>query len=190
VDVGVVKAVQTGEGDAETLRRWAELAEEPEQIAPLAFAAPLAPLVAARLEARTLELDETAARVRALGDRHDMALVEGAGGLLVPVGPDWTIGDLAGALGLPIVVVARAGLGTVNHTLLTVSEARRLGLVVHGVILNGREDRSTETNAGLIESFGDVRVLAQIPWLEGEITAARLRRLDLDFGLVLQACAS
>jgi dethiobiotin synthetase len=73
---------------------------------------------------------------------------------------------------------------------LTVSEARRLGLAVHGVVLNGPEDRSTDTNAELIESFGDVRVLARIPWLEGEITAARLRPLELDLGLVLQACAS
>ena len=190
MDVGVVKAVQTGEGDAETLKRWAELEEAPEEIAPLTFAAPLAPLVAARLEARTLDLDETAALVGALADRHDVTLVEGAGGLLVPVGPDWTIGDLASALGLPVVVVARAGLGTVNHTLLTVSEARRLGLAVHGVVLNGRQDRSTETNAELIESFGDVRVLARIPWLEGGITPARLRRLELDFGPVLEACPS
>ena len=180
VDAGVVKPVQTGEGDAAVLEAWAELQEAPEEIAPFSFEAPLAPLVAARLEGRVLDLDEVAARTRALAERHDFTLVEGAGGLLVPVGPDWTIADLAAALGLPLVVVARAGLGTVSHTLLTVAEARRLGLDVLGVVLNGHEDRSTETNAELIEAFGGVRVLARIPWLDGEITAERLRGLDLD----------
>ena len=182
LDVGVVKPVQTGEGDAVALKNWAELAEEPEEIAPFSFEAPLAPLVAARLEGRTLELDEVCGRVRALA-RHELTLVEGAGGLLVPVGPDWTIADLASALGLPLLIVARAGLGTVNHTLLTVAEARRLGLDVIGVVLNGHgrgSDPSVETNAELIESFGDVSVLARIPWLDGEITTERLRRLDLD----------
>lgn len=183
VDVGVVKPVQTGEGDAETLRRWAELHEEPGEIAPLSFAAPLAPLVAARLEGRELELEEVAERTRKAARRHDVVLVEGAGGLLVPVGPGWTMADLAARLGLPLLVVARAGLGTVNHTLLTVAEARRRGLAVAGVVLNGAVDLSSDTNAELIESFGDVRVLAQIPPLPGEITPERLRRLDLDLAL-------
>jgi dethiobiotin synthetase len=185
VDAGVVKAVETGEGDAGTLKAWAELDEAPEEIAGFSFSEPLAPLVAARLEGRTLELDEAVARVRELA-RHEVTIVEGAGGLLAPVGPDWTIGDLAAELGLPLVIVARAGLGTVNHTLLTVAEARRLGLEVVGVVLNGRADESTATNPELIESFGDVRVLAEIPWLEGEITAERLRALDLD---VMARCA-
>jgi dethiobiotin synthetase len=179
VDAGVVKAVETGEGDAGTLKAWAELDEQPEAIAGFSFAQPLAPLVAARLEGRTLGLEEVAARVRELA-RHEVTIVEGAGGLLVPVGPDWTIGDLAAELGLPLVIVARAGLGTVNHSLLTVAEARRLGLEVAGIVLNGRSDESTAANPELIESFGEVHVLAEIPWLEGEITSERLRRLDLD----------
>jgi dethiobiotin synthetase len=179
VDVGVVKAVQTGDGDAETLKAWAELDEEPEEIAAFSFAEPLAPLVAARLEGQTLELGGVAARIRELA-RYDVTVVEGAGGLLVPVGPDWTIGDLAAELALPTVIVARAGLGTVNHTLLTVAEARRLGLEVAGVVLNGRADGSTAANAELIESFGDVGVITEIPWLDGEITTERLRALDLD----------
>ncbi len=196
VDVGVVKPVQSGEGDAETLKRWAGLEEEPEEICPFSFAAPLAPLVAARLEGRTLDLDEVCGRVRTLA-RHVVTLVEGAGGLLVPVGPDWTIADLAAALGLPLLIVARAGLGTVNHTLLTLAEARRVGLDVAGVVLNGHgrgsdpnvpgsdpnvtgSDPSVDTNVELIELFGDVPVLARVPWLDGEITSERLRRLDLD----------
>ena len=177
--------MQTGDGDAATLKRWAELAEEPDEIAVYSFEAALAPLVAARLEGAELELDETVERVRALAGRHEVTLAEGAGGLLVPVGRDWTIGDLAARLGLPVLVVARAGLGTVNHTLLTVREARRLGLDVCGVVLNGREDLSSPTNGDLIETFG-VPVLARIPWLEGEITPDRLRGLDLDVDVAVE----
>jgi dethiobiotin synthetase len=180
--------VQTGDGDAATLKRLAELAEAPDEIAVFSFEAALAPLVAARLEGIELELDETAQRVQALAARHDVTLVEGAGGLLVPVGRDWTIGDLAARLGLPVLVVARAGLGTVNHTLLTVAEARRLGLEVRGVVLNGRGDRSSETNAELVESFAGVSVVARIPWLGGELTPARLRALELDVDLAIE-CA-
>jgi dethiobiotin synthetase len=180
LDVGVVKPVQTGDGDAANLKAWAELPEPLDEIAPHSFAAPLAPLVAARLEGRKLELDSVAEQVRRLADRHEVTIVEGVGGLLVPVGPDWTIADLAGSLGIPLVIVARAGLGTVNHTLLTVGEARRRGLDVTGVVLNGLADESTATNVELIETFGDVPVLARIPWLDGEITAERLRGLDLD----------
>lgn len=179
VEVGVMKPVQTGGGDAHTLRRLAELEDAPEQIAPFSFAAPLAPLVAGRLEGVELDLDTVASAVRR-SDR-DFTLVEGVGGLLCPIGPDWTIADLAANLALPLLIVARAGLGTVNHTLLTVEEARRRGLEVAGVVLNGRVDDSTATNTELIESFGGVPVLAELPWLDGEITSDRLRSLDLDF---------
>ena len=162
VDVGVVKPVQTGDGDAGTLKSWAGLAEEPEEIAPFSFRAPLAPLIAARLEGRTLALGEVVARVRTLAERHEVVLIEGAGGLLVPVGPGWTIADLAAALGLPLLVVARAGLGTVNHTLLTIEVARRADLEIAAVVLNG-DDAIADSNARMIEEFGNVLVV-QKPW--------------------------
>jgi dethiobiotin synthetase len=181
VDVRVVKPVQTGDGDADTLRRLAELEDSPEQIAPFSFAAPLAPLVAARLEGLELDLDAVASAVRRRS--RELTLVEGVGGLLCPMGPDWTIADLAARLALPLLVVARAGLGTVNHTLLTVEEARRRGLEVAGVVLNGPVDESTAANTELIESFGGGPVLAKVPWLDGEITSDRLRGLDLHIEL-------
>jgi dethiobiotin synthetase len=83
--------------------------------------------------------------------------------LIVPVGESWTIADLAVWLGLPLVVVARAGLGTVNHTLLTLEAARTRGLEVKAVVLNGRApdtDASADTNPALIERLGRVDVLS------------------------------
>ncbi len=180
VDAGVVKPVETGDGDAAVLARLAELADGPGEIAPFSFAAPLAPLVAARLEGVELRLGEVAERVRALAQGRELVLVEGVGGLLCPVGPGWTIADLAAELGLPALVVARASLGTINHTLLTVREARRLGLDVTGVVLNGRGDESEATNGELIESFASVPIVARVPQLEGGPTSERLRALGLD----------
>ena len=182
-DVGVVKPVQSGavasnpSGDAMLLKRWTGTAEPVDEIVPYAFAAPLAPLVAAQLEGRTVDRDHLVEHVRAVGSRHDILLVEGAGGLIVPVGEDWTIADLALSFGLPLLIVARAGLGTVNHTALTVLTARSLGLDPVGVILNGPQDESTAQNATLIERFAETPVLGRMPWLEGALTGDRLHAL-------------
>jgi dethiobiotin synthetase len=184
--VGVAKPVQSGalaadpEGDAMLLRRWTGVAETADEIAPFSFAAPLAPFVAAQLEDRTIGRGEAVAAVHAVAGRYEAVLVEGAGGLFVPLGDDWTVADLAADLALPLLVVARAGLGTVNHTTLTVRAARELGLETAGVVLNGPSDESSATNARLIERLAGVPVLGHTPPVEGELTGARLRRLVED----------
>ena len=167
-DVAVFKPVQSGAA-----------ADDPSGDAALlgadcvyAFSAPLAPLVAARAEGRTIELAPILARARELAREHEVLLVEGAGGLLVPLAEDLDLADLAVALGLPLVVVARAGLGTVNHTLLTIEAARVRGLELAGVILNGKSDESTADSAALIEAGSGVRVLAQVPLLADPRDAA------------------
>ena len=167
-DVAVFKPVQSG-----------AVADDPSGDAVLlgadcvyAFSAPLAPLVAAHAEGRTIELEPILARAGELAREHDLLLVEGAGGLLVPLADDLDLADLAAALGLPLVIVARAGLGTVNHTLLTIEAARTRGLDLAGVVLNGKSDESTAENAALIEERSGVRVLAQVPRLADPADAA------------------
>lgn len=187
IRTGVVKPVQSGhladdpEGDAMRLKRWTGVPHPAEMIAPFAFALPAAPLVAARAEGKGIAKEEVLRHIAGLTEGVDLLLVEGAGGWFVPVGEDWTIADLAGALGWPVVVVARPDLGTVNHTLLTVEAIRRAGLPVAGVILNGyregEDDPVVENNPALITAFGNVPVLGRIPWLAGEISAERLRRV-------------
>jgi dethiobiotin synthetase len=189
--IGVVKPVQSGavatdaDGDAARLKRLAGVGDTLGEIAPFALVEPVAPLVAARSEGIELGLDAVLERVRAVGARYDGILVEGAGGLLVPVGEDWTIADLAVALGFPVLVVARARLGTVNHTALTVAVLRDLGLDVVGVVLNGPTDASSAENRALIEQFAAVRVIGELPWLDAPVTAGRVQgiveeNLDLD----------
>ncbi|TMK33740.1 MAG: dethiobiotin synthase [Actinobacteria bacterium] len=194
--VGVVKPIQSGaraddpDGDAMLLKRWTGVSEPAEEIAPYSFAAPLAPLVAAELEGRAVDRVQAVAHVRAIAERYEAVVVEGAGGFLVPVGEDWTIADLAAALGLPVLVVARPGLGTVNHTALTVLAARRLGVEPLGVVLNGAADESSPDNARLIERLAGVPVLGHTPLLEGELTGERLRMLveaNVDVGALAGA---
>jgi dethiobiotin synthetase len=194
--VGVVKPIQSGalaadpDGDAMLLKRWTGVAESASELAPYSFAAALAPLVAAEVEGREVHLAEVVESVQAVADRYESVIVEGAGGLLVPVGADWTVADLACALGLPVLVVARAALGTVNHSALTVLALRGLGLEPIGVVLNGAEDDSSQRNAELIERLADVPVLGRTPWLEGELTGERLRELieeNVDVGALAGA---
>jgi dethiobiotin synthetase len=150
-------------GGDEDARRIAEAAGH----APVClyrFAPPLAPGIAAEesgIEIDFARIDETireAARARSA----ELVLVEGAGGILCPLGGHRTMAELAAQLGLPVLVVARSGLGTINHTVLTVREARRRGLAVAGVLLNQVTAERTpdeRTNAALIERLGEVRVL-------------------------------
>jgi dethiobiotin synthetase len=118
----------------------------------------------------------------------ELVLVEGAGGLLVPLGAGRTMADLAVALELPLVIVARASLGTVNHTLLTVEAARRRGLRVAGVILSRPVETAgpdEATNPAAIERHGDVRVFGALPRLTNtrdfpSLASAAESALDLD----------
>ncbi|MBW2295605.1 MAG: dethiobiotin synthase [Deltaproteobacteria bacterium] len=107
-----------------------------EEICPLQFALPAAPNVAAAAEGRGVDLGLLSQSFDELARRHEMMVVEGAGGLLVPTADKCDMGDLAQQFGLALIVVARMGLGTINHTLLTVREIERRGLGLAGVILS------------------------------------------------------
>lgn len=196
-DVGVAKPLQSGAladdptGDAMLLREWTGVPESAVEIAPYSFAAALAPSVAAELEGRVVTLADAVDAVNAVAERHDAVVVEGAGGLIVPLGPNWTVADLAVALALPVLVIARAGLGTVNHSSLTVRTLRSLGLDPVGVVLNGPADESSQRNAQLIEQLAEVPVLGQTPFVDGELDVRKLveENVDLDALISLKEVA-
>lgn len=98
-------------------------------------------------------------------------IIEGAGGLMVPLGDRWLVIDLIKQLNVPVLLVARSGLGTINHTLLSLEKMRGYGIDVFGVVMNGPKD---ESNRKAVEHFGKVRVLAQIEPME-KITAETLK---------------
>lgn len=167
--------------DAERLALAADGVEPLEAVCPYSFAAPLAPAVAARVEGQTISFARIVDGARALAARHDAVIVEGAGGLLVPLTDRETYADLAVALGLPVVVVARAGLGTVNHAALTVEALRRRGLAVAGLVLNrtaAADDPSVPTNAGEIARLTGVAPAALLPFVaDAAARAAALRSM-------------
>ena len=135
----VCKPVATGAEEqwSEDTRLLAEAAgdEDLRAVTPFTFELPAAPTVAARLAGRTLQLADLVAAVRCRAADNKTVLVEGVGGLLCPLTDDTTVADLIGELALPLVVVARRSLGTLNHTLLTVEAALRRHLPVAGVVV-------------------------------------------------------
>lgn len=119
--------------DDELLARAAGV--DPGGVAPRRFGPPVSPHLAAELAGEALDPEALIAAAQAAGESADFLVVEGVGGLLVPLTADFAIRDLARALGLPLVVAARPGLGTLSHTLLTVEAARAGGLDVRAVVL-------------------------------------------------------
>jgi len=185
--VGVLKPCETGclekggrllPADALFLKSMAGCAEDLSIICPYCFRLPLAPLVAAEREGCCIEPGRIRAALQALQHGHDSVVVEGAGGLLVPIAPDVLTCDLIRILGLPVIIVSRLGLGTINHTLLTVRHAQARGIAVRGVILNQlAADRglAEETNPEVIRRFCDVPVYGPMPFIAEENRGDRNR---------------
>lgn len=146
------------------LRRagFAPSAEERAALAPYRFRLAASPHRAAAEAGSRLSVARLAACCRRVMGKYDALLVEGAGGVLVPLNDRETMRDLMRALGLPVLVVARPSLGTLNHTLLTLEALRAAGLDVLGVVLNaarpGGAGPMARSNAAAIRTFGRVRV--------------------------------
>jgi dethiobiotin synthetase len=135
-------------------------------VTPWTFEAPAAPSVAARLANVRLSLAQIAAAIERRREPEGFLLVEGVGGLLCPLTDDATVADLAATLGLPLLIVAHGGLGTLNHTLLSLEVARGRGLAVAGVVVSHREPPTGvagATNAAELRRFG-VPVVAELPY--------------------------
>ncbi len=140
------------------------------------FAEPLAPAVCAERENRPLSVDDLAART--LGVDAPNRVCESAGGLLAPLAGTETMADLAARLGWPVVVACRPGLGTLNHTALTVEAAGRRGLEVLGCIVSGYRGGTTEeTNLGRLA--GIAPLIGVIPWSDTIETSLPDVELDL-----------
>lgn len=182
--VGVMKPVTSGclerDGglvslDAELLCFAADTPLTPD-CAPYLLKAPLAPSVAASLEGVRIDFQTIKEAYLRLAAGFDYVVVEGAGGLMVPLAGGLLMSDLALHLELPVAVVARPGLGTVNHTLLTTFCARNLGLAVKGVIINrypALPDQAEESAPHLIASLSGSQLLGVFP----EISAENDRRV-------------
>jgi len=162
-DVCYWKPVQTGieeDNDTKTVEKLANCA--PQEIFDKGFRLekPLSPHLSARLANVEITIEKV---LRFIEKDERFWIVEGAGGVFVPLNETELMIDLMSALDLPVLIVARAALGTINHTLLTLEALRGRNLKIYGVIMNGSEN---EENRKAIEHFGKTRVLAQMPKFE------------------------
>jgi dethiobiotin synthetase len=135
--------------------------QDPGTVAPHRFGPPVSPHLAAELAGEDVDPAALLAAARAAAAGTDALVVEGVGGLLVPLAPGYLVRDLARELGLPLLIAARAGLGTINHTLLTLEAARAADLRVAAVVLTPWPAAAAaleESNRATIAALGDVEV--------------------------------
>jgi dethiobiotin synthetase len=133
--------------DPAALRAAARSSQSDEEISPYRVDPPMSPHLAAGLAGIEIDPEVVMAAARAAANGVDAIVCEGAGGLLVPLSPSWTMRSCAVELGYPLVIVASPGLGTINHTLLTVESARSVGLKVAAIALNPWPDDPTPIEA-------------------------------------------
>lgn len=176
--VGVMKPVETGVvpgseecSDAGRLIAAAGVDDALDLVSPYRFPAPLAPVAAAGAEERCLDVEEILRRYEQLMARYSCVVVEGAGGLLVPMGKDWDLRDLISRLGLPVLLVGRAGLGGINHALLTLESLERHHIPVIALLLNETGPSATTvqqeqcaSTAFLLRERVSIPVLGPLPY--------------------------
>jgi dethiobiotin synthetase len=164
--VGVFKPAVTGldgpdETDHELLRRASGAAQSDEEIAPYRYGPAVSPHLAAAMVGEEIEPRRLLEVARDAAANADALVCEGVGGLLVPLAPDYLVRDLAADLGYPLAIAASPGLGTINHTLLTIAAARAAGLAVATVVLTPWPAEATaieRSNRDTIAALGEVEV--------------------------------
>lgn len=167
VETGCSKARELG-SDAERLRTVIAAAHSIDLISPYRFPLPLAPLAAARAAGVIIEVDPIAAALHRLGLDQDFILVEGIGGLMVPLSEKMDVRDLIASLRLPALVVGRAALGGVNHALLTIEALRQRAIPMVGIVLNQLvsepNHEQTQSTVDLIRERSGVSVFGPLPY--------------------------
>jgi dethiobiotin synthase len=179
------KPIQTGieiDDDTATVRRLGACSDDELFDQGVRLPKPVSPHLAAEWAGQKIELKELRELVGDGGDDSTTWIVEGAGGLLVPVNETQMMADWISYLALPVLVVARSGLGTINHTLLTLEAVRARGLPVAGVMMMGEPNAD---NRAAIEKYGHVPVVGEMPFLTpldpGLLAAWSVTHLDAEF---------
>jgi len=174
--------------DGMFLRTIAGTEESIDLITPVRFENPLAPLPASEIEGMPVDIEKIREAFSFLSRNYDAVVVEGIGGLLVPIGGDYFVLDLARDFGLPLIVVSKPGLGTINHTMLTVNCALKEGLIVAGIIVNYSHtpegNIAENTNPEVIKRISPAPLIGVFPYLpdleSATIEKAVAKNLDLE----------
>ena len=183
IDIGVMKPIETGvlrptkaQSDGIRLRRAAGSHDSMAEVCPYVFRLPVAPLSAARAERKTIRVPTILQAFRALRQKHDLVVVEGVGGVHVPITGIVDGLDLMECMGLPVIVVGQSGLGGVNHALLTLAALRQRKIPVIALVLNQLRPVRTkiaraqeQSTVILLRRLAKVPVLGPLPYSTGVI---------------------
>jgi dethiobiotin synthetase len=192
-----MKPIETGcikEGDVLIpsdgmfIKAIARMKENITYVSPYCFESPLAPLPASERERVSIDFEKIQMAYKDLARLYEAVVVEGIGGLLVPIKRDYFVLDLARDFGLPLIIVSRLDLGTLNHTMLTVNYALKSGLDVAGIIINSnhppKETLAEDTNPDILKQISPVPLIGSIPYLRdleiSTIERAVVKNLDLE----------
>jgi len=186
VNVGVMKPVQCAGSDAQFLKKILGLQDDPKIINPFYAPEPLSPHLAFLRSKIKFDKRLVQERLKELRTRHDIILVEGAGGLMVPLTHSYYNADLIVDLKADVIIVARLGIGTINHTLLTINEVKRRKLKIMGLIFCETKPRRKglveNSNPQEIEKLSGVKILGIIPYLK-PLNRKNILRLCQNFKL-------
>ena len=174
--------------DGAFLRRAAQMEESLQLVTPYCFSHPLAPFAAAELEGKKISIDRIRKAFYTLHQSYDAIIVEGIGGIMVPLKKDYYLVDLAKEFSLPLLIVTRPGLGTINHTMLTVNYALEAGFEIAGIIINysrpPENSLAEKTNPRVLEEICPIPVIGTFPYLkvmgEDVLEKTALRNFDLE----------
>ena len=178
LNVGIMKPAESGVcdpsrlGDDGSLLQWAASSGDAvDDISPYRLRAPLAPAQAAEKEGCFIDFAALVSTAQKLGNRHDFLIIEGAGGLMTPLSGGLLMADLAKAIGLPLLVVTTARLGTLNQTLLTIFAAQQMGIPLAGYMINrmpAQPDEAAETAPHTLASLASADILGVLPEVSGD----------------------
>jgi dethiobiotin synthetase len=156
------KPVQTGEcGDCDTVKQIANLRDDEILQPSYSYPQPMSPHFAAAIASEQIDIDTIVSRWNQAPEAY--YIVEGAGGLLVPLGKNTLIRDLIKKLNIPVLIVAKTALGTINHTLLTIEAIQHAEIPLLGIVLNGKKYIGLEST---FRDYADVPVIAEVPQIE------------------------
>jgi dethiobiotin synthetase len=176
--------------DGMFLKTTAHMQESVDVVTPCCYENPLAPLPASEIEGVSVDIQKMKDAYAHLSAKYEVVIVEGIGGLLVPITRNYFVLDLARDYDLPLIVVSRPGLGTLNHTLLTTQYAENEGLAVAGIIINyshhPEDTLAEETNPEILKQISKVPIIGIFPYLKdlGSETLEKAVVKSLDFGIL------
>ena len=176
IDVGVMKPIATGiprknafrSADSELLAKVSGSTDQEDEINPVFLPLEASPLAASRVLNTDIKLDEVFAAFKRLSDKHEFIVVEGIGGVMVPIKQNYFVIDLIKEMNLPVLIVSRASLGTLNHTVLTVRACREYKLDISGIVVNGvnYNNMAEKTVGKIIHELTGTFVIGSIPFVD------------------------